>query len=358
VAAAVIVRERDGALTALAAAGDRGALPDLTLDTVHRVVNVVINDGLGVAWTLDRRHWDKALELPSAGLSWLPLINESRVLGVLCLARPGAGPPDEPVRRVVESLANHAGVVLARENLARLEAETRALAEVDRLKTALLSMVSHDFRSPLAAIKASATGLMQDGEPLDSPTVREMLAGINSEVDRLNRMVENILALSRLEAGAWQPRVEPTPVAEVVGAALEGLSKADNARVAVRLAPDLDLVACDPVQMAQVLHNLIENALKYTSGEIEVAAEADESAVRLSVADRGPGLPPELSGEMFEPFVRARHLRESAVPGVGLGLTICRGLVEAHGGTLSALPRHGGGTVFEVRLPHATGDRS
>ena len=152
----------------------------------------------------------------------VPLGAEER-LGYLALRLPPGRQVSVAERRAANSLALHAGVVIERERLMHIEAQTQALHEADRLKTALLSMISHDFRSPLAAIKASAGSLLAPGEPVDADTHRELLSGIISAVDRLNRMVENVLALSRLEAGAWRPMVEPTPVEEVVASALEAL---------------------------------------------------------------------------------------------------------------------------------------
>src|SRR5439155_25835966 len=163
------------------------------------------------------------------------------------------------MRRVVESLANHAAVVLERDRLARAEMQARALEEADRLKTALLSMVSHDFRSPLASIKASVTGLLQAGAPWDAETQRELLQGIDQETDRLNRMVGNILSLSRLQADAWRPQCELTSLSEVVGAAIERLGDEEDSRIEVALDRDHDEVWLDPVQIVQVLHNLVDN---------------------------------------------------------------------------------------------------
>ena len=256
---------------------------------------------------------------------------------------------------VTAMVISHLTATLRRH--ARAEAQARALAEADRLKTALLSMVSHDFRSPLTSIKTSVTGLLQDGVPWDAATQRELLLGIDQETDRLNRMVGNILALSRLESGTWRPQCESVPLAEVVGAALDGFDAEDNKRIAVALDPVLHEVWLDSVQIVQVLHNLLENALKYSPDGSPVELLATQMAMQkgyflvITVADRGVGLPVGEESQIFEQFYRAPRWRESASPGAGIGLAICRGLIEAHSGQLTASNRSGGGAVFRIILP-------
>lgn len=306
-------------------------------------------------WGGDSRHWEKALAGFSPAASCLPLTAENRVLGLLYLVRAAEREPTWQERRLVESLAGQASIVLERDRLTRAETQARALEEADRLKTALLSMISHDFRSPLTAIKASVTGLLQRVRSWNPETGREMLQAIDVETDRLDRMVGNILALSRLEADAWRPQLEATPPTEWVGLALGGLGAEANRRIDLEVGPDLSEVEIDPVQMAQVLRNLIDNALKYSpeATRVEVRARAEGDRLVLEVCDRGMGLPPGAEERIFEPFYRAPHLEESAVPGVGIGLTICRGLVEAHHGELTAFNREGGGAVFRLSLPLA-----
>jgi two-component system sensor histidine kinase KdpD len=214
-------------------------------------------------------------------------------------------------------------------------------------------MVSHDFRSPLAAIKAIATACLQGEAPADPAAQRDLHGGIIQEVDRLNGLVGNILTLSRLEADAWRPQREDAALEEVVEAARSGLSRAENSRVEVSLASSLEEVWLDAVQIGQVLHNLLDNALKYSPAQSKVKLRvfAEGSRLIFEVLDRGSGLPPGEEERVFERFYRAPALRESAVPGVGVGLSVCRGLVEAHGGTIAAHNREGGGAVFRVTLP-------
>jgi two-component system sensor histidine kinase KdpD len=384
--AAIILREEGRAPEVASWSGGDGAPPpDVGADCVQQSIEAALGNrvptgvgeptgvseptGVGgaIGWDgnlQDRKNrWGKR-ELPAD--TYLPLATEQRVLGVLYLRLRQEQEITPEERRLVESLAHQATMVLERDRLTRAEMQARALAEADRLRTALLSMVSHDFRSPLASIKASVTGLLQDGTPWDPAAQRELLQGIDEETDRLNRMVGNILALSRLEADAWRPQREPTTIAEVVGAALNSLTADANRRIRMQLEPALAEVWLDPVQIVQVLHNLVENALKYSPPDSPVELRAGTrasgcqhgEALVLEVLDRGRGLAEGEEDLVFKPFYRAPDLHETAVPGVGIGLAVCRGLVEAHGGRLSAHRRAGGGAVFRITLPlRPTGDR-
>ena|GEM_PF-428729 len=297
--------------------------------------------------------WQHEAETGHGAVTYLPLTMEKRVLGVLYLNLPEAHLIAHAQRRIVESLINYATVALERQRLIRTESQARALAEADRLKTALLSMVSHDFRSPLSSIKASVTGLLQEGVPWDNKTQRELLFGIDQETDRLNRMVGNILALSRLEAGDWRPQCELVPLDEVIGAALDSFGPKDNCRIHTSLDASLVEVWLDSVQIVQVLHNLLENALKYSPAQspVELRARQENENLILEVLDRGPGLSIEEKDQVFERFYRSPQWRESSLPGTGIGLAICSGLVEAHQGQLTVDNREGGGTIFQITLP-------
>ena len=283
----------------------------------------------------------------------IPLVIEQRALGVLYLRPQSDQVLSSEEWRLVASLANHAAVVLERDRLMEGQARTQALAEADRLKTALLGMVSHDFRSPLASIKAGVTGLLQEGAPWVPEMSRDLLQAINLETDRLIAMVGNILALSRLEGGAWRPQCEATDIAELIGAALDSFSEAENRRIQLDFHPSATEVNLDAVQIIQVIHNLLENALKYSDEnqtvELRVAEERD--SLMIDVLDRGRGLPAGDEHRIFDRFYRAPGLGESSVAGLGLGLTVCYGLIEANGGQLTASNRPGGGAQFRIEIP-------
>jgi two-component system sensor histidine kinase KdpD len=229
-------------------------------------------------------------------------------------------------------------------HLARVAAQADALRETDRMKDALLAAVSHDLRTPLTTIKAVAHEIAADGD--------ERAEDIAGEADRLNRYVTNLLELSRARAGSIVVKLEPVPLDDLVGSALHEVSAAVGDRtVNVHLADDwTTLVArCDFVLTMRIFANLIETAVRYApAGPIDIDASRDGDTIRISVMDRGPGIPAGDVGRMFQPFQRARSAGN--VAGTGLGLTIGRLFAEVQGGTLTYLPRDGGGAVFAVVL--------
>jgi len=310
----------------------------------------------GVAqWTFDHAQPAGAgtSTLPAAGALFLPLLGVSKTVGVLGIV------PDEPGRvltrdrlRLAETFASQVALSLERAQLAEQAERTHVLVESERTRSLLLSSVSHDLRTPLSVITGATSSLLADGAPLPAPVRRELVETIAEEAQRLNRLVGNLLDMTRLESGAVPVRREWHSLEEVVGSALGRLeSRLQGREVAVRLAPGLPLVQLDDVLIEQVLYNLVENAVKYTPGDspIEIGAGLADSALRIEVSDRGPGLPPGQEESVFEKFYRGR--REGDPSGVGLGLSICRGIVEAHGGVISAANREDGGARFVVLLP-------
>jgi K+-sensing histidine kinase KdpD len=232
------------------------------------------------------------------------------------------------------------------------EAEAAALrAATEEMRSSLLSAVSHDLRTPLATITGAASTLRDGGAGVDATQREELLQMICEEADRLERLVTNLLDMTQLASGSLRVRREWTSLEEIVGSALARL----DARLAGRavhtdLPEDLPLFSGDAVLLEQVLVNLLENAAKYTPADspVEISARADQGGMIVDVADRGPGLPPGDEARIFEKFVRGKQARG---PGAGLGLAICRGIVEAHGGTLTAQNRAGGGALFQLQLP-------
>lgn len=237
---------------------------------------------------------------------------------------------------------------------ARLVAEAehaKALREADRLKDALLASVSHDLRTPLTTIKALAHDLGALGD--------ERAEIIEHEADRLNRLVADLLDLSRLSGGALTLRIEVNALDELLGALVQQVEPAlGGRRLDVTLPPDdpLILARFDLVHSLRALVNLVENAAKYSppGAPVSVSARVDGEMLRIDVADRGPGVPMSEVEHIFAPFHRIPEVGPS-VDGAGLGLSIARGLAEAQGGTLTCAPRAGGGSVFTLSLPVAAG---
>jgi two-component system sensor histidine kinase KdpD len=247
------------------------------------------------------------------------------------------------------------GRELERIRLEHEAEQARLRARTEELRSALLSAVSHDLRTPLSTITGAATRL-RDDPGAEDPAERAALVGsICDEAARLEHLLANLLDMTKLEAGALEVNREWVPIEEVIGAALTRLEDALGARpVALEIPADVPLVALDPVLFAQVFVNLLENAIKYTPAgtEIAIAVRSAAGDVEIEVADRGPGVPESDVERIFERFVRGRR---SGAAGFGLGLANCRGIIEAHGGSISVCAREGGGASFRLRL--AAGER-
>ena len=225
-------------------------------------------------------------------------------------------------------------------------------ATTEERRSSLLSALSHDLRTPLAAITGAATTLRDESAAIDSGQRRELLDTICEEADRLERLVRNLLDMTRLESGVLVVRRQWMPLEEIVGAALTRVeSQLDGRPVRTDLPADLPLVSADGVLLEQVFVNLLENAAKYAppGSPVEIVARAPNAgAIAIEVADRGPGIPPGDEGRLFDKFFRGPQAGSS---GAGLGLAICRGVIGAHGGTIEAANRPGGGAVFRMTLP-------
>jgi two-component system sensor histidine kinase KdpD len=224
----------------------------------------------------------------------------------------------------------------------------------DEMKTALLRAVTHNLRTPLASIKASVSGLRQTGASYSDEDRAELLAEIEEESDRLARLVTNLLDASRLEAGVLKPTKRPQELAELVRAVVARLRPLFVERpVQVEIPEQLPPVPCDYAQIDQVLANLLENAARHTPPGAVVVASAHvvENGVQVEVLDHGPGIPPRERERLFQPFERG----QTRAPGTGLGLTIARGFVEAHGGRLWLEDAPGAGARFVFTLPIGEG---
>src|SRR5262245_4022354 len=283
----------------------------------------------------------------------LPLRSSSRELGVITIA------PADPRRRtapdairLLEAFANQVALALERAALADQAERARVQGEAERMRSGLLSSVSHDLRTPLAVITGAATTLLEAGDSLPEIERREMLKSLAEEATRLNQLVGNLLAMTRLEGGALEVRRSWHSLEEIIGAALHRSGPlAGDRPVRIDLPPHLPLVAVDDVLLEQVVFNLVENAIHHapSSQPIEIRVRPTANEIEVSVADRGPGLPPGAEEQVFEKFYRGRSADRRG--GAGLGLAICRGIVAAHGGRLWASDRVGGGAEFVFALP-------
>jgi len=291
--------------------------------------------------------------LPAAQALYLPLVASTGAIGVSGV-RP-ADPKrfqDPTALGLLETFAGQAALALERAMLAERAQREQVEIEAERLRTSLLSSLSHDLRTPLGAITGAASSLLEDRGGLAAPVRQDLLVTVLEESQRMNRLIGNLLDMIRVESEALQVQKEWQALEEIVGVALIRLE--DRLRehpVHVALPPDLPLVPLDGVLIEQVFVNLLENAAKYTpaGSTIDISATAVNGLVRVDVADRGPGLPAGEENRIFEKFHRVAGA--GAQSGVGLGLTICRGIVTAHGGRIWAENRPGGGAVFRFTLP-------
>jgi two-component system sensor histidine kinase KdpD len=250
---------------------------------------------------------------------------------------------------LIAGYAAQAATSLDRERLRTQAAQAEALAEGNRMRTALLAAVSHDLRTPLASVKASVSSLRQTDVEWSAEDQADFLATIEQNADRLDALIGNLLDMSRLHTGSLQPFLRPTAIDEVAPVAVGGLDDALRLELAV---PDgFPLVLADPGLLERVLANLFSNALRFSPAgrPPELHASLSGGTVCLEVVDHGPGVPDEQKGRIFEPFERAgdRH------PGVGLGLTVAKGFAEAMGGRILAVDTPGGGLTIQVMLPAA-----
>ena len=261
--------------------------------------------------------------------------------------------------RLLEAAARQIAVILERATLDERLRDARFDAEKSQARAALFSSVTHDLRTPLASIKASATALLQDDLELDPEQRLELLRTVVEETDRLNRLIGNILELARVRAGALVPSKEPTALDEVVDSVLHRMQPVlggVRVRTLLRDTPD---VAADPVQIDQVLSNLIENAVRFSApgGEVVVSTAAWHSSVQIRVVDHGPGIAPADRERVFEAFARVGASAPDEAGSSGLGLAIAKAIVEAHGGRIWIEGVPAGGTAVVVELPVADAEQ-
>lgn len=291
--------------------------------------------------------------LPGAQAIYFPLSNKETMLGVLALLPVNLRRVFLPEQqKLLETFLGQIAQAITRVRLTEQARKAQVAMEAERLRNSLLSAISHDLRTPLATIVGSASTLVEEDKALKAEDKCELARAICNEAERMSNLINNILDMARLDAGAVELNKQWYPLEEIIGVALTRLRKRLAGRqVSVKLPPAAPMVSVDAVMIEQVLINLLENALRYTpaGSPLEIAAEASSGTMEISVADRGPGIPNGCEDKLFEKFYRVQ--REAAQSGVGLGLAICKAIVEAHGGGIQAQNRKGGGAVFSFTLP-------
>jgi two-component system sensor histidine kinase KdpD len=291
--------------------------------------------------------------LPASAARYLPLRAGSSVIGVLAVR------PHDPTRhlppegyRLLEVFASQASLAIERVLLSERAQQARLLEATEKLQSALLNSLTHDLRTPLVSITGALTSLDDQADALSEEDRCNLILTARGEADRMNRLVGNLLSMSRIESGALFLHRQPEELQDVIRTALEMLGKQIAANpVRVSVPPDFPPVSLDIGLMVQVLVNILDNAVKYSppGSPIDISAGEDGLSAHIEIADRGVGIPPQETEHVFEKFYRIQ--RPENVSGSGLGLSISKGIVEAHGGRIYAFPRPGGGTVIAVELP-------
>jgi two-component system sensor histidine kinase KdpD len=287
--------------------------------------------------------------------TWVPLVSTHEPLGVVGIltTHPVTQASDESL--LLAACANQLATAIERLRLAQAAHRSELEAETERLRSSLLSAVSHDLKTPLSTMIAAGSTLLSRKKDLPKEAENELLSTIVVEGERLSRLIQNLLSITRLESPVVPLRRTPEAPEEIIAAALARLKTRLGGRtVRVDVASELPWVSSEPALIEQVLINLLENAVAYTpkSATLFVSAAADGDFVRVQVADDGPGIPEFERHKVFEKFYRGSAAGKGD-GGVGLGLTICRAIVRAHGGRIDIRERGSGGTVVEFTLPVA-----
>jgi two-component system, OmpR family, sensor histidine kinase KdpD len=311
------------------------------------------------AWENDRSAGRGSDTLPGARRLFLPMRTGRGPIGIMGIDSDKPGPlltPDQ--RRLLDALMDQAALAIERVRLVTDMDRVKRTLETDRLRSALLTSISHDLKTPLAAVLGAAGAFRDLGKALDDSQKADLLATIIDESERLNRFIANLLDMTRLEAGAVAPNAALHDVGEILGSALRRAGKIlAHHRVDVDLAADLPMLQLDPVLFEQVLFNLLDNAAKYAPARttVRIAGWRESAAVYLQVIDEGEGIPPGDLEQIFDKFYRVQK-GDQVRAGTGLGLAISRGFVEAMQGTITAANRTDRlGAVFTIRLPVPVG---
>jgi len=324
--------------------------------TASGAVSLSDTDRIAAGWAREHaqvagRYTDT---LPNAGFWFLPLLAGERPLALLAVSGDATATASAEGRHTVEAMARQVALAAERTRLVGELQEARVTGETERLRSALLASISHDLRTPLASIIGSTTSLLEYGDRIPPGEQQELLGAVLDEAERLNRYIQNLLDMTRLGHGGLKIQRDWVAPADIVASALNRLrSVLGGHRVDVALAPDLPLLFVHPALIEQALVNVVENAARYgpEGTPIRIEGRAEGGSLTLDVIDEGPGIPPEERARVFDMFHRV-EAGDRASKGTGLGLTICQGLVGAHGGTVEALEGPAGrGTRMRINLP-------
>lgn len=325
-------------------AGSGGILPDDKLSDSERVV---------AGWVLEHgKMAGKGTDtLTGADLLYLPLCTEDGTIGVLGFSyEEGESNWLREKRRFIDALASLTAAAINRVQLAEKSRQVQVAADSERLRTALFNSLSHDLRTPLTSILGAATGLLEEEQIYDRDSRRALLDNIHQGALRMNRLVNNLLDMARLESGFLKLNKEHCDIQDIIGVAVQRVESLNNRNCTIEIESNLPMVEVDFVLIEQVLVNLLDNAVKYSGEHLEITVRARrrEKRVEVAVADRGPGIPAADREKIFSSFYRLQN--SGNVKGTGLGLAICKSIIETHEGNIEALDNPGGGAIIRFSL--------
>jgi two-component system, OmpR family, sensor histidine kinase KdpD len=295
--------------------------------------------------------------LPIVPWFFVPLRIGNKTLGVIGVARPeGMAPLDSEARALLDALSEQTAAALERASLARDMVSAKTATETERVRNTLLASISHDFRTPLSSILGSATSLIDYGDKLGAEAKRDLLVQIKEETESLDEMVRNLLAITRIDAGALELRRDWVDLREIVDRVTSAARRRGaRQRIEIALPAELPLVRADATLVEQVIGNVIGNALVHTPAETCVLVDAlvGPQEIVLRVTDDGPGIPAQALPQIFDKFAKADTTQADGGQGTGLGLAIARGIMEAHSGAITAESPHadGRGTRIVLTFP-------
>jgi two-component system sensor histidine kinase KdpD len=312
------------------------------------------------AWTHCKIAGRGSSTLPTSLWLFLPMKTARGPVGVLGVQMTeDADIPSQEQMRLLETLADQAAVAIERTALVADIETAKVATERERLRSALLSSLSHDLRTPLVSIMGAAASLQNYNDMMDQASRADLTQTIQDEAERLNRFVQNLLDMTKLGAGAMKPRADWADLRDIVGAAVGRMRRLARAHIVkVDIDSGIPLLCVDPVLLEQVFFNLLDNACKYAPAgtTVKIWAKKTPDYVAIEVVDQGLGIPQEDREKVFDMFYRV-DMGDAQKAGTGLGLAICRGIVEAHGGTIRAEPgMNGAGTAIVIHLPQQQRD--
>ncbi len=313
-------------------------------------------DGAGGNILEERERADRVFRTGTSGETgcYVPVIGQSRILGVIVVACPGDVLMNEEQKTLLEAVAAQVALAVEREKVLEKEQSSKLEIERERLRNTLLRSISHDLRTPLTGIAGATSTILDNYDYLDDETKKKLLDGMGEDVQWLIRLVENLLSMTRLEAGVPVVKKHLEAVEEVVAEAVAQVRKrAGNHRISVKMPKDLILIPMDGNLIEQVLVNLMDNGIKYTpeGAEIKVGVERAGQHIWFEVLDNGNGIPDEDMPHLFDLFYTGGNIRAEARKGSGLGLAICQSIVRAHHGEIVAGNQPEGGAAFRFSLP-------